>query len=76
MSKNLWTKYNDCQLKELEEVNEKYKKCLDEGKTERECVTLSIKMAEKAGYKNIKDVIAEGKEIKAGDKVYAACMKK
>ena len=76
MSKNLWTKYNDCQLKELEEVNEKYKKCLDEGKTERECVTLSIKMAEEAGYKNIKDVIDEGKELKAGDKVYAACMKK
>ncbi len=76
MAKNLWTKYTACQLEELEAVNEKYKKCLDEGKTERECVTLSIKMAEKAGYKNIKDVIAEGKELKAGDKVYAACMKK
>ncbi len=33
-------------------------------------------MAEEAGYKNIKDVIDEGKELKAGDKVYAACMKK
>ena len=76
MSKNLWTKYNDCQLKELEEVNEKYKKCLDEGKTERECVTLSVRMAEEAGYRNIKDVIAEGKELKAGDKVYAVCMNK
>lgn len=76
MSKNLWTKYNACQLEELEAVNEKYKKCLDEGKTERECVALSVRMAKEAGYRNIKDVIAEGKELKAGDKVYAVCMKK
>ena len=76
MAKNLWTKYTACQLEELEAVNEKYKKCLDEGKTERECVTLSVRMAEEAGYRNIKDVIAEGKELKAGDKVYAVCMNK
>ncbi len=33
-------------------------------------------MAEKAGYRNIKDVIAEGKELKSGDKIYAEFMKK
>ena len=76
MKKNLWNKYDDAQLKELHELNEKYKECLNECKTERESIAFSVKMAEEAGYKNIKDVIAEGRELKAGDKVYSVCMKK
>ena len=53
-------------------MNELYKECLDAGKTERECVRISIEMAEKAGYKNLNDVIKAGETLKAGDKVYAA----
>ena len=74
--KNVWTTYNDSQLEELHEINEKYKRCLDAGKTERECVTLTIQMAEAAGYKDVKEVLAKGTPLKAGDKVYAACMEK
>ena len=76
MTKNLWTKYDDSQLKELDSIAEEYKAFLNKGKTERECVTQIVERAEKAGYRNIEDVIAEGKDLKAGDKVYGVCMKK
>lgn len=33
-------------------------------------------MAKEAGYQDIKDVLKEGKSLKAGDKVYAVCMEK
>ena len=74
--KNIWTTYTKQQLQELDSINEKYKACLDAGKTERECVDISIRMAEQAGYRNIKDVQAAGKILKAGDKVYAVNMDK
>lgn len=76
MKQNIWTTYNDNQLKELHEINEKYKSCLDSGKTERECVELSVGMAQQAGYRDLQDVIAAGESLKAGDKIYAVCMKK
>ena len=34
--KNLWSSYDEAAKKELHEINEKYKACLDAGKTERE----------------------------------------
>lgn len=74
--KNIWTTYDEAQLKELHEINEKYKECLDKGKTERECVNLTVEMAEAAGYKNLNAAITEGKALKKGDKVYAVCMGK
>ncbi len=74
--KNVWTTYDEVQLKELHEINEKYKECLDRGKTERECVSLSVEMAKAAGYRDVKEVLSEGKPLHAGDKVYAVCMEK
>lgn len=68
--KNLWNVYSDEQLNELEKVNRNYCACLDAGKTERECVRTTIKMAEEAGYQDMKTLIKEGKPVKAGDKVY------
>ena len=76
MKENIWTIYDENQLAELNEISEKYKECLNAGKTERECVELSIRMAEEAGYRNISDVMAAGKELGAGDKVYAVNMNK
>ena len=43
--KNLWSSYDEAAKKELHEINEKYKACLDAGKTERECVKLAVEMA-------------------------------
>ena len=74
--KNLWSSYDEAAKKELHEINEKYKACLDAGKTERECVKLGKKMADAWGYKNLEDCISEGTTLKAGDKVYADCMGK
>ncbi len=51
---------------------EDYKNFLNTGKTERECVSAIIKMAEKNGYKNIKDITT----LKEGDKVYIQKMNK
>ena len=74
--KNLWNSYGEEQLKELHEINEKYKDCLDKGKTERECIALAVEMAKEAGYREVKEVMAEGTPLKSGDKVYAVCMEK
>ena len=49
---------------------------MNEGKTERECVKLAVKMAEEAGYRDLKEVIAKKETLRAGDKVYAVGMKK
>ena len=65
--------YTADQLKELNQINSRYKVCLDEGKTERECVRLTVKEIEKKGYRNLKDIKGS---LKAGDKVYAVCMEK
>ena len=71
--RNAWKTYTKEQLKELDQINDRYKVCLDEGKTERECVRLTVKEIEKHGYRNLKDVKGS---LKAGDKVYAVCMGK
>ena len=38
---NVWKSYTSEQQDQLNQVNEKYKVCLDAGKTERECVKLA-----------------------------------
>jgi aspartyl aminopeptidase len=75
-NKNAWDKYKAKDLKDLGRVCEGYKAFLSKGKTERECVELTVDMVKKAGYKNIDDVLAAGKKLKKGDKVYAVCMEK
>ena len=71
-----WNKYKNKQNKEVENLCKGYRQFLDNGKTERECVTETIEIIEKAGYKNLRDIIAGKKKIKTGDKVYAVCMNK
>ncbi|MDE6911407.1 MAG: aminopeptidase [Lachnospiraceae bacterium] len=73
---NLWLVYNEEDNKKLNEVCSRYKTCLDEGKTERECVALAIDMAEKKGYKELHSALAKGDAVKAGDKLYAVQMNK
>lgn len=43
--KNLWQTYSEAQLEKLEKTNALYRVCLDEGKTERECVQKTIELA-------------------------------
>ena len=74
--KNCWTQYDEKQLQELEELNKEYRNFLDAGKTERECVTEIVRLAKAAGYRDLEEVKTKGEKVKAGDKVYAVCMKK
>ena len=57
--KNLWSSYDEAAKKELHEINEKYKACLDAGKTERESVSLAVDMAKEAGYKDLVEYVKE-----------------
>ena len=74
--RNAWKDYEKKETKELEKLCKDYRKFLDNGKTERECVKYIVHLAEKAGYQDLKNVIRSGKKIKSGDKLYAVNMKK
>ncbi len=74
--KNTWLSYTAAQKRELEKISKEYMDFLSEGKTERECADIAVNEAEKAGYRNLHDIIKSKKKIKAGDKVYAVCMGK
>ena len=73
---NVWKEYTKKEIKELEKLNKQYREFLDAGKTERECVTEAVKMAKKAGYRDLQEVIAADEELRPGDKIYAVNMKK
>lgn len=73
---NIWRSYSPSALEELERINDEYKLCLDEGKTERECIDASVVRLEKKGYKSLEAVKEAKQPLKAGDKVYAVCMNK
>lgn len=74
--KNIWETYNSEQLDEIESISDRYKYCLNLGKTERECVDVAIQLAESSGYRNIKEVLCSGECLKPGDKIYAVNMNK
>jgi aspartyl aminopeptidase len=73
---NLWLSYSDEDKNKLNEICERYKNCLNEGKTERECAKLVVKMAKEKGYRELNSVLAAGEPIKAGDKLYVVQMNK
>ena len=74
--KNMWEQYTEEQHAEIESLCNRYKECLDAAKTERECVTLGIRMAKEHGYRDLGECIAENTALKTGDKIYANCMGK
>ena len=75
-TENVWEKYSDAQLEELEELSASYRAFLDRGKTERECVSEIVNCIEKEGYVELARIRKEGKGLKPGDKVYAVNMEK
>jgi len=70
---NAWKSYDEKAIAELTAVGERYKEYLTYGKTERECVDKTIEIVEAQGYVNLDDVIAAGKAVQPGDKLYATC---
>jgi aspartyl aminopeptidase len=75
-TENAWEKYTDKQLKELEKLSDSYRVFLDQGKTERECVSQIVNRIEEEGYIELAKVIQAGRKLKPGDKVYAVNMEK
>ena len=73
--KNAWKDYTKKELQEIDKLCREYRMFLDQGKTERECVRQAVTMAEKEGYRDLKDVLEAGDSLKSGDKVYAVNMK-
>ena len=74
--KNAWLSYNEAEEKELEKTALAYRHFLDQGKTERECVTQMVKEAEAAGYVSLEEKLEKGEKIQPGDKIYTVGMKK
>lgn len=73
---NTWKQYSPEQLKELEELSLRYRAFLDAGKTERECVKETVRIAREHGYQDLSEVMKEGRTLSAGDKVYVVFMEK
>jgi aspartyl aminopeptidase len=64
--KNGWDLLAEGEEEALNAYCEDYKKFLDEGKTERECVDYTVRLAQANGFKPFE----RGMELKPGDKVY------
>ena len=67
-----WEKYNDEQINDIMTFNEGYKNYITKGKTERLCVSETVKLAMAHGYKELNEVDI----LKPGDKVYVTNIKK
>lgn len=71
-----WDKFTKEDLEKAFELSDRYIDFMSKCKTERECVTEFIALAEEKGYVDINSVISSGKKLQTGDKVYANCMGK
>ena len=74
--KNAWLGYSAEEEKELQKLNEDYKVFLTKSKTERLAAANVVEEAERAGFRNLADLVREGKKPEAGDRIYAVGMKK
>ena len=73
---NVWLSYEKEDQEKLQVLCEKYKQYLDWGKTERECIRYTIRLAKEAGYRDIKEVIRNREVLEPGDRVYVMNMEK
>ena len=74
---NAWEKYPVGEKREaLFAFAEDYRKFISDCKTERECATEIYAQAKAAGFMDLDELIAEGKSVKAGDKIIANNMGK
>ncbi len=63
---NAWLKYGAKEKKTIDVLCEEYRQFISKCKTERECVSEIVALAEKQGYKDLASV----KKAKAGDRLY------
>ena len=73
---SVWLKYTPEERAAVDALARGYIDFLSDCKTERESVTEAVRLARAAGYRDLADIIEQGAQLKAGDKVYAVNMKK
>ncbi len=73
---SVWNSYSDEEKQALEKLCAGYREFLTQCKTERESAAEAVRQAEAAGYRDLKEVVAQGGKLQPGDKVYAVNMKK
>lgn len=74
--RNCWKTYSEKRLEKMEQYTKAYMNFLNDSKTERECVDTTVELLEKEGFVNLNTLIRENRQVKAGDKIYAAGMNK
>lgn len=67
--RNAWLSYDGKDIEQVSILSDGYKHFLDNGKTERECVTQIIAAAESNGYVPLESKISSHSEIKPGDRI-------
>ena len=73
---NVWNTYDLSMQRECDKFAGAYIGFLNECKTERECVDRIVNDAENAGFIELSGALAEGRKLKAGDRVYSVWMNK
>lgn len=74
--KNTWEKYDAETAAKVDSFCDDYRKFLDDGKTERECIDAIVNTIEDAGYISMEQAVKNGKKLSEGDKVYSVWMNK
>lgn len=74
--KNTWETYDEATMAKVDSFIDGYRKFLDDGKTERECIDVIVNTIEDAGYISLEQAIKNGKKLTEGDKVYQVWMNK
>lgn len=69
--KEAWKKYYSEKKQQVMEFAETYRRFISDCKTERECVDEIKKQALQAGFEDMQEVIASGKKLQPGDRVFA-----
>ncbi len=74
--KNAWTTYDAETAAKVEAFAKAYCAYIDGGKTERECVALSVAASKEKGFVDLMEVVAQGGKLEAGARVYVNWMNK
>ena len=67
----VWQKYNETEKNNVFDFCKGYIDFISDNKTERECVKSAAKMAQEAGYVDLKNIIKNNTPLKSGDKIFA-----
>jgi aspartyl aminopeptidase len=68
--KNCWDAASVEELREIEVFAQSYRRFLDRGKTERECVSQALELLRERGFQDMDALLREGGALKPGAKVY------